>query len=534
MFSCALTFDALSAIAAFYDPARVPLALRSAAPSFRLAAEYAAFAASTDATSSTEAAPRRGFFGFDPHDGERVAVIADMVRFERAVWWLTRRRSLLDERPYPLRSVQFSLDNSVESPVDVVARVPLCAATVTSLDLNSRCDTCTHISSLRAISQLVGLRELLMKHTTVTPSSRPLQVNMTDDLHAVFGNLRKLVVGDYYLVQQLPLANLHYLEEVDLSGTGVNSAVVAAIAGCCRMRALKLRGCRGIDAFAPLGALVRLSSLDIAYTRIRNGELRHLCSCCTQLTSLKLYHCDALETFAPLEQLRLLRCLHVGRTAFRNSDLERVCALPDLAELHIDSCRLLDVFAPLCQLQQLREFDARDTFMDDAGVEAIAQCPHVASLDLSNCGGIATFSPLSRLSQLAHLCLSGCSIADACLATLCTSALPLRTLLLNGCRVLRDFTPLCRLQSIEEIGVCDTAFNDTALQAVAQCERLTRLHLHICVGVTSLLPLASCARLHYLGIGGTRFSSRSCEPECAALRERGVQLNHQLFLVSVF
>ncbi|KPA73245.1 hypothetical protein ABB37_01851 [Leptomonas pyrrhocoris] len=532
MFSSTLSFDALTAITSFYDPTSTPLALTAASPATRESAEMTAFAEFPHR--SAELLPGRVMFGLDPRDGERVAAIGDMQQFERMVWWLTRPSSAAGRRPFPLRSVHFCLDSSVESPVDVVARVPLCAATVTSLNLNTRCDMCNQISSLRAISQLVGLRELLMKHTTVSQSSRPLPVNMTDDLHAVFRNLRKLVVGDYYVVQQLPLKDLHHLEEVDLSGTGVNVAVMEAIAGCCRVRSLKLRGCLGIDDFAPLGALTQLSCLDLSHTHLRDHELRHLCKCCQRLSSFALNHCDALGNFAPLEELNQLSCLHVGHTAFRNSDLERVCVLPELAELHIESCRLLDVFGPLAFLRDLCDLDARDTWVDDAGVVAIAQCTKLRRVTLSGCASISKFSPLSQLTHLEHLCLSGCLIADACLNALCTPMMPLRTFLLNGCRVLRDFTPLRRLQLVEEIGVCDTAFNDTSLQAVAQCGQLAKLHLHICIAVTSLSPLTSCAHLRYLGIGGTRFSSGCCEAECAALRERGVQLNHQLFLVSSF
>ncbi|KPI83542.1 hypothetical protein ABL78_7427 [Leptomonas seymouri] len=527
-----LSFPAFMAITSFYDFTSVPLAFISASSAARVAGEMAAFEEFPHR--SAELLPGRGVLGLDPRSGERMAAVGDVQQFERTVWWLTRPRSSIDYRPFPLRSVHFCLDSSVESSVDVVARIPLCAATVKSLNLNIRGDQCNHISSLRAISQLVGLRELLMKHTMVSQSSRPLPVNMTDDLHAVFRNLRKLVVGDYYLVQQLPMKGLSCLEEVDLSGTGVNTDVVEAIAGCNRVHSLKLRGCLGIETFAPLGALARLRCLDLSNTRIRDTELRHLCDCCPQLTSLGLYRCDALGNFAPLEQLKQLRCLQVGHTAFRNSDLERVCTLPEVAELNIESCRLIGVFGPLAYLQELCDLDARDTWMDDAGVAAVAQCVKLRRLTLSGCASIISFSPLSQLTRLEHLCLSGCLITDACLSALCTPSVPLHTLFLNGCRALRDFTPLRHLRLVEEVGVCDTAFNDAALQAVAQCSQLTKLHLHICIAVTSLAPLASCAHLHYLGIGGTRFSSRCSEAECATLRERGVQLNHQLFLVSAF
>lgn len=527
-----LSYGAINAITSFCDPHAIPLALSGASPATRVAGEVAVFALFSH--KSAELLARRSTFALDPVHTQRVAAIADMEHFERAVWWLTRGRNATDARPFPLCSVHFSLESSVESPVDVVARVPLCAATLTSLNLNTRCDTCNHISSLRAIAQLVGLRELLMQHTTVSPSSPPLPLNMTDDLHAVFRNLRKLIVGDYHLVQQLPLTDLHYLEEVDLSGTGVNANVVAAIAGCLRVHSLSLRGCIRIDSFAPLGALTRLSQLDISFTRVRDAELRHLCRCCPRLSSVRLHRCDALSDFAPLGELQELSSLHAGRTAFRNSDLDRVCDLPCLSDLHIESCRLIDVFTPLARLQQLQELDARDTWMDNAGVEALARCTALQRLNLSNCAAVTAFSPLSRLAHLEQLGLSGSRVTDACLDALCTSAPPLRTLLLNGCRVLRDFTPLRRLRCVEEVGVCDTAFNDADLQAVAQCCQLAKLHLHICIAITSLAPLALCSHLRYLGIGGTRFSRQYGEAECVMLRERGVQLNHQLFLVSAF
>ncbi|CAC9444957.1 conserved hypothetical protein [Leishmania infantum JPCM5] len=530
-----LPLEGLTAIADFFDPASVPLAFTSVSPAGRVAGELAAFACPAHCYGHA-ASPHTPMLSMDPSLMERVAVITDTQHLKNAEWWMVRSRCNADDDPYPypLRSVYFCLSSALELSVDLLARVPLCASTVTKLNLNARCDSHNHISSLGAISRLVHLRELIMKNTTVLQSTRQLPMIMTQELHAVFRKLRKLVVGDFYLVKHLPLHDLPELEEVDLSGTGVTNGVVQALSSCHRVHTLTLSGCVGIDSFAPLTALTRLSQLDLSHTRLDNTELLHLCRSCPQLFFLALNSCNRITDFSPLALLEDLTYLHVARTRFRNSDLERIHAFPELEEVHMSSCRVVDIFTPLADLRTLRMLDVRDTWMDDAGVEAVARCCQLLRLNMSACPAIEHFSPLARLSLLEELNLSCSPVTDTCLATLCTAASSLRVFLLNGCRLVSDFTPLGILGSLEEVGACDTAFNDAALEAVAQCPQLTKLHLHVCTGLTSLAPLAACSHLIYLGIGGTRFSSNASERECASLQERGVRLSHHVFLGTDF
>ncbi|KAG5486662.1 hypothetical protein LSCM1_07914 [Leishmania martiniquensis] len=536
MLAGALPLEGLTLIADYFDPACVPLAFTSVSPAGRVAGEIAAFACPAHSYGYA-ASSRTPMLSMDPSFMERAAVITDTQQVKNAEWWMARSRCLDgsdDPHPYPLRSVHFCLSSALELSVDLLARVPLCASTVTILNLNARCDSHNHISSLGAISRLVHLRELLMKNTTVLQSTRQLPMTMTQELHAVFRKLRKLVVGDFYLVKHLPLHDLPELEEVDLGGTGVTNDVVQALSSCHRVHTLTLSGCVGIDSFAPLTALTRLTQLDVSHTRLDNAELLYLCHSCSQLSFLALNSCNRITDFSPLALLEDLKHLHVARTRFRNADLARIHALPELIEVYMSSCRVVDIFTPLAELQTLRVLDLRDTWMDDAGVEAAARCCQLLSLNLSACPAIENFSPLAQLPFLKELNLSFSPVTDTCLATLCFAATSLRVLLLNGCRLVSDFTPLRRLVSLEELGVCDTAFNDVALEAVAQCPQLTKLHLHVCTGLTSLTPLSACEHLVFLGIGGTRFSSNASERDCLSLQERGVHLSHQVFLGTNF
>ncbi|KAG5485840.1 hypothetical protein CUR178_07432 [Leishmania enriettii] len=527
----ALPLEGLTAIADFFEPACVPLAFASVSPAGRVAAELAAFACPAHCYGHA-ASPRTPMLSMDPSFMERVAVITDTQQVKNAEWWMVRSRCLDDDGsyPYPLRSVHFCLNSALELSVDLLARVPLCASTVTILNLNARCDSHNHISGLGAISRLVHLRELLMKNTTVLQSTRQLPMIMTQELHAVFRKLRKLVVGDFYLVKHLPLHDLPELEEVDLGGTGVTNEVVQALSSCHRVHTLTLSGCVDIDSFAPLTALTRLSQLDVSHTRLDNAELLHLCRSCPQLSFLALNSCSRITDFSPLALLEDLTHLHVARTRFRNSDLARMHALPEIVEVRMSSCRVVDTFTPLANLQTLRVLDLRDTWMDAAGIEAVAQCCQLLRLNVSACPAIEDFTALARLSLLEELNLSLSPVTDTCLEAICSAATRLRVLLLNGCHLVSDFTPLRSLGSLEEVGVCDTAFNDAALEAVAQCPQLRKLHLHVCTGLTSLAPLAACDHLVFLGIGGTRFSSNASEYECFFLQERGVHLSHQVYL----
>ncbi|GET85862.1 hypothetical protein, conserved [Leishmania tarentolae] len=531
----ALPLEGMTAIADFFEPASVPLAFMSVSPAGRIAGELAAFACPAHCCGHA-APPRTPMLSMDPSLMERVAVITDTQQLRNAEWWMVRSRCPVDDDPcpYPLRSVYFCLSSALELSVDLLARVPLCASTVTKLNLNARCDIHNHISSLGAISRLVHLRELIMKNTTVLQSTRQIPMTMTQELHAVFRKLRKLVVGDFYLVKHLPLHDLPELEEVDLSGTGVTNDVVQALSSCHRVHTLTLCGCVGVDSFASLKALTRLSQLDLSHTRLDNTELLHLCRSCPNIFFLALNGCNRITDFSPLALLEDLIYLHVTRTRFRNSDLECLRALPELEEVHMSSCRVVDIFTPLKEMRTLRTLDMRDTWMDDAGVEAVARCCQLSRLSMNACPAIEHFSPLAQLSLLQELNLSCSPVTDACLRTLCTPTSSLRVLLLNGCRLVSDFTPLGSLRLLEEVGACDTAFNNDALEAVAQCPQLTKLHLHVCTALTSLAPLMTCPHLVYIGIGGTCFSRNASQRECSSLQKRGVQLSHQVFLGADF
>ncbi|KAG5511133.1 hypothetical protein JKF63_07073 [Porcisia hertigi] len=528
------SLNGFTAIAGVFDPASIPLAFTSISPIGRVAGELAAFACPAHRCGHA-ASPQVPMLSMDPSSFERVAVITDTQQVKNAEWWIVRRGCFAkDPNPYPLRSVYFCLNSALELSVDMFSRVPLCASTVTILNLNARCDSHNHISSLSALSRLVHLRELIMKNTTVLQSACQLPMPISQELHAVFRKLRKLVVGDFYLVKHLPLHGLPELEEVDLGGTGVTNDVVEALSSCHRVHTLTLSGCFGIDSFAPLTALVHLSRLDVSNTRLDNTELLKLCRSCQQLCFLSLNSCSGITDFSPVALLEKLTHLHVARTRFRNSDLEPFQGLPQLEEVHMSSCRLIDIFTPLAELGALRVLDVRDTWIDDAGIEAIARCSQLLRLNLSACSAIEHFAPISRLLLLEELDLSCSLVTDACVATLCTAASSLRVLLLNRCRLVSDFTPLRSLGLVEEVGACDTAFDDAALEAVAHCPRLAKLHLHICTGITSLSPLAACTHLVYLGIGGTRFSSGAAQRQCEFLQERGVQLSHQVILFTAF
>lgn len=525
--------EALRAVACCFPHGAVPRALVAASPATRLASEFAAYASASQGNKGCccAAGARTPMLSLDVRTMERDAVITDVGAVERAEWWLARRRGAA-AAPVPLRSLQFCLRTALEPSVEHIARVPLCAATVTTLNLNARCDSHNHISSLAALSRLARLRELLMKHTTVLQCPRQLPMTVSADLHAVFRNLRKLVVGDYYLVQHLPLHDLRELEEVDLSGTGVNDEVVLALSSCRRVRALSLSGCMAVDHFAPLTALTGLTQLDVSHTRIDGAALRELCRRCPGLRCVALNNCGRLADLSPLEHLTQLRCVHVARTRLRTADLARLCALPELEELHIPSCRAVEDFTPIARLQTLLVLNVRDTWIDGAGIEAASLCDALQWLDVSFCPAVEGLAPLARLSWLEELHASGTHVTDACLRALCTDLTRLRVLLLNGCRLLRDFTPLRCAAALQEVGACDTAFGDAAVAALAQCPLLRTVHLHVCVGVASLAPLMACPNLQHVGIGGTRLAGPAFEHEVSCLEKRGVRLSRQLVLVT--
>lgn len=521
----------LVAIATYFGRFATPLAFTACSPSSRIAAEVVAFDHLTEETED-KSCPASTAFCLDPLTKKRLAVIADATQFELATWWLLRSRSRFCYDPYPLRSVELAAGMPLDTSLDSVTALPPCVSWITRINLNARCDQYNRLSSWCSIAALVHLRELYMKYTTIALPSLPPPPSYTEACRSVFRKIKTLVIGDYHLVKHLPVEEFCELVEVDLSGTGVSDATISALSNCTKIRSLSLCGCSNIHRFSPLASLSSLLLLNISQTNLADEALDLICRHCKSLQELNLYNCTKLWNLQPLASLAQLTTLQVGRTACNSFHLEAISSLPELQVLHMQGCRHIEDFRAFSRMRQLRELNIRATRLDDNGAAAILQCAQLQLIDASGCDAVRQWLPVCRLPQLRSADFSYTVFSDESLRVLCSSSSGLQCLCLNGCHELRDFNPVAKLLNLSELSVCDTAFNDDGLRAVAACPSLLKLQMHVCVGVSTLSPLAKCHQLRYIGVGATRFSNQQLTRESEVLRGRGVKLCTRLLLLS--
>lgn len=190
------------------------------------------------------------------------------------------------------------------------------------------------------------------------------------------------------------------LEDVELSGAPVNDAGLASLAALPNLRRLRLKYTDITDAGALalakmravemldlsstdigdaalklLGGLSALRELDLGYTRITNAGLFSLAGL-NQLEALSAARTRITDDGAPaIAQLHALKRLNLDYTALSDKGLRALqSALPDLAELHLDSSGLTDASAAaLSAMKKLQLLNLYHTLITQKGYEAIKQ-----------------------------------------------------------------------------------------------------------------------------------------------------------------
>ena len=244
------------------------------------------------------------------------------------------------------------------------------------------------------------------------------------------------------------LRGLSRLEDLQVGGSGVDDAALAAIAGIGTLRKLQVIGTAGTDAgFSRLAALPRLAELGIGSNpNLTADGLARALAGLPGLRTLTLADCVESPPAAAAVVTALARhhpelqslSLAVGEVS--DDDLRAIGRLTRLRELslqinqvtdagvtHLGTLRALETLnlahnavtdrglATLGTLPRLEYLDLSGTAITDAGLPQLARVPHFRSLRLDGTGVTDAGLPaLARFARLAQLGLSGNSaITDA-------------------------------------------------------------------------------------------------------------------------
>lgn len=270
---------------------------------------------------------------------------------------------------------------------------------------------------------------------------------------------------------------------------------------------------------------------------IRANDLISLVSTCRALRALQALPLDLSDKCRhAAELLRAARVhgprftishLHVDRCD-QQQQLDSLFALPGLASVSVRSGRGVSRLPVSSSLSTLRLLS--DVGASLARLESVSSCPALHTLvihtleSLSAAAGAAALADLAAAPSLRSLELRKLRhVSDLSPLATGTAKWQLTWLGLQGCRSLRDVSPLARLRSLEELdlsscpaiksvsalGACKQlrqlrATGCTALVDVtglAACTALQTLYLTACTSLRDVGELATCRALHTLHLG---------------------------------
>jgi internalin A len=226
-----------------------------------------------------------------------------------------------------------------------------CIVTLTKLSL-VKCNSITSVSSLR---HCPSLRELNISHRTVAAGIEGL-----DEI----GTLQCLKARGSTQLDASTLRRCRSLREVDLIGSAVPDAVLAALADVSTLEILKLSSCREVRDVSALARSVSLRELDLGASAVRDTGISGL-ERIPSLTLLSLYSCRSITNVTNLFLSKSLRRLVLWRSSVTDAGSVGLELAPALEFVDLRNCDgLADVAAVV---QRAAERSVKVDCQTDAG-----------------------------------------------------------------------------------------------------------------------------------------------------------------------
>jgi internalin A len=210
-----------------------------------------------------------------------------------------------------------------------------CIVTLTKLNLNA-CDSITSVSSLR---HSPSLRQLDMSYRTVVAGIEGL-----DEI----GTLQCLKAGGRTQLDASTLRRCRSLREVDLSGSDVPDAVLAALADLSSLETLNLSFCHEVRDVSALARSVSLRELDLCSSAVCDTGISGL-ERIPSLTWLSLHSCESIANVTNLFRSKSLRRLVLSESSVTDAGLVRLQLAPALELIDLRDCAHVADVAPVVQ-----------------------------------------------------------------------------------------------------------------------------------------------------------------------------------------
>lgn len=290
-------------------------------------------------------------------------------------------------------------------------------------------------------------------------------------------NLRTLTIRDASLYSLDILTDLEHLEELNISGTTLNTDMMISIGSVSGLQRLTLSNC-AISSISPLSSLTKLQYLDLSDNAVR--DLSGL-SAMKNLLYLDL-RSNALINLNGLENLTNLVHLDVSYNAL--SSIQAVENMEALAYLDVSS-NILRNLEGVENLSQITHFIARHNEL--LYVDELKNCHKLVYLDVSN-------NTLLNVNVTASL-------------------LTLQELYFDH----NDVTQLPRYSIGCALTTISGSHNQlTSLNSLMGLKFLTYIYMDYNEDLTAISYLADCPKLQEVFVYGTRVKNVS------ALAEKGI------------
>lgn len=315
-----------------------------------------------------------------------------------------------------------------------------------------------------------------------------------------FAQRRSLYLSSSAITDISALADLHFLQFVDISHTGLNS-----LSPLERMEELHFLKCRGtsISDLSPLSRMTSLQHIDISYTPVADltplaklGALETLACVKTKVVTLPSFgnlvnlkdinlSLTGVTDLSPLSALSKLERLSLNWT--KTSDLSALSELPALNRLTAYKSSITDL-SPIFSLTSLRFINLSWTKVSD--LTPLSALKFLIDLSLQETQ-VSDLTPLVELKSLANLNLNNTDISDlSALAEL----IKLNDIKLAETKI-SDLSPLRNLENLRTLDIRRTRISD--LTPLKNLLSLERIYLAGTV-VTDLTPLVNIPALKFV------------------------------------
>jgi Leucine-rich repeat (LRR) protein len=238
---------------------------------------------------------------------------------------------------------------------------------------------CRHITSVASLRHCTALRELILNGTSVTDAG-------IAGLECIVTLAKLSLVNCDFITSVSSLRHSPSLRELNISHNKV-AAGTEGLDEIGTLQCLKARGPTQLDV-PTLRRCRSLREVDLIGSAVSDAVLAALADMST-LETLKLSFCREVRDVSALARSVSLRELDLGASAVRDTGISGLERIPSLTLLSLYSCRSITDVTNLFRSKSLRRLVLWKSSVTDAGSVGLELAPALEFVDLRDCDGLA-------------------------------------------------------------------------------------------------------------------------------------------------